>query len=831
MNTSHCYDAVKQLDQSHQSKHILSTMTDEVIELSIEETNKLRAELGLKPLRIQTNGDGRSNGGEGGGVPADVPSCANNQEVLELSVQETNKLREKLGLPPLRTNGNNDGGEDSKKDIHMPAENIAARDQAAKRIELARLKREVEQGASSVFGSSTLTSDDDGKTESWAEKMRTHKQKEEKNKNMKKKTKTTDDNDDKSTSRTTPQRYGESDLEGMAVRNNMSTLEAGSSTILTLADSAILEKSVTISNKVVGMNQQEDELENVNLTEQDKQQDGLRKKRMLEMGMGRAGGYAGFDDEEFEELGGTLGPSRRQRGATGTLSDDLEWDESAGRTRAVGFRIGAGDKNNDKDQITDFEKVQHGKAISLETSGDVAGNDYMTREEEETERERKKSKKDAKFKKKKKEKKKKDHNRRRIEMADDDEEEGVNHGAGYVASSLLSQLESTANAEDSSLQKRRKLDTNRTGEDDVMGEEVTTTASALPNKKRTQYERAMEKGNMRTREAFNTTALTKTAQSSFDADEEVDDSFLNAAISKARRLNRLRGMNKGVTGADAVAEAVKSSAFHENSDTNASSSNISFSIDDTREFSRALRARAQQKERDALKSKDNDHNVDAGRTLSSSNTEPTTDSNKHAENDVQVECVTDAEMEDVNMEDLAKQVDDTDDRLSVFEGSTASNAGVGRGLSSFVSMLKTTGEITGKHGGREELRGRAKDERNYDNYQPLDLSKVVVIGKNATDKDIEFANREIKLEYRDKHGRLLTQKEAFRDLCYQFHGHGASKKKEEKRQQQIAREQAEARHASKQVSAARDGDTTGTTLGAMKAAAKATGKAFIVHKT
>jgi len=144
-------------------------------------------------------------------------------------------------------------------------------------------------------------------------------------------------------------------------------------------------------------------------------------------------------------------------------------------------------------------------------------------------------------------------------------------------------------------------------------------------------------------------------------------------------------------------------------------------------------------------------------------------------------------------------------------------------------MLKTTGEITGKHGGKEELRGRAKDERNYDNYEPLDLSKVVAIGKNATSKDEELANREIKLEYRDKHGRLLTQKEAYRELCYQFPGHGASKRKEEKRLKQIVREQAEARLASRQVSAARDGTTAGT-LGALKATQEATGKAFIVHK-
>eukprot|EP00529_Nitzschia_sp_RCC80_P009448 CAMPEP_0113505768 /NCGR_PEP_ID=MMETSP0014_2-20120614/35511_1 /TAXON_ID=2857 /ORGANISM="Nitzschia sp." /LENGTH=777 /DNA_ID=CAMNT_0000401139 /DNA_START=37 /DNA_END=2366 /DNA_ORIENTATION=+ /assembly_acc=CAM_ASM_000159 len=777
-------------------------MAEEVIELSIAETNKLRAELGLKPLKTESNENG-GNGNVSGLTPAMAADSGggNNEEVLEMSVDETNKLREKLGLPPLRRSDDGGGGS-RKKDVHKPAENVAERDQAAKRVELARLKREVEQGASSVFGSSTLTADDEGKTESWAEKMRRQKE-QKKSKKKRKVDDTTDQGKDGNKSSKTA-KYDEDDLEGMAVLNNMSNIEAGSSTILTLADSAILETSVTTANKVVGLNEHEDELENVNLTEQDKQQDGLRKKRMLEMGMGRAGGYAGFDDEEFEELGGTLGPSRRQRGGTATLSGDFEGDEAA-ETKRTGFRIGL-ESGSAKDQMSDVDKVLSGKQISLDASGDVAASDYMTLEEEEAEREKKKSKKDAKFKKKKKkEKKKKDRHRRRTELEDDDDEDenggldlattATRNGGG----SVLSQLEKTAKSEESSgLRKRRNLNDEEETNGDV--EISTAKSSSGSTNKRTQYEKAMEKGNLRTREAFTTTAQTKKAQPSY-ADEEVDDSFLNAAISKARRLNRLRGMNKGMTGANAVAEAVKSAALHETSDSNTkSSSKISFSIDDTREFSRALRARAQQKEREISKAKSSDDEE----VTSSSNTETKLDTVGMPDTkDVKVEDASDTEIEDVNMEDLAKQVDDTDDNPSEFEGSTAANAGVGRGLSSFLSMLKTTGEVTGKHGGREELRGRAKDERNYDNYQPLDLSKVVSIGKNATYKDVELANREIKLEYRDKDGRLLTQKEAYRDLCYQFHGHGASKKKEEKRQQQIAREQAESRLASRQLSAAR----------------------------
>jgi U4/U6.U5 tri-snRNP-associated protein 1 len=80
---------------------------------------------------------------------------------------------------------------------------------------------------------------------------------------------------------------------------------------------------------------------------------------------------------------------------------------------------------------------------------------------------------------------------------------------------------------------------------------------------------------------------------------------------------------------------------------------------------------------------------------------------------------------------------------------------------------------------------------------------------------------------RDEHGRLLPRKEAFRKLSYQFHGYGSGKRKQEKKLEQIAREQAEARLASRQVG---EGAAAGI-VGALKEAQKLTKKAFVVHKT
>jgi U4/U6.U5 tri-snRNP-associated protein 1 len=302
-----------------------------------------------------------------------------------------------------------------------------------------------------------------------------------------------------------------------------------------------------------------------------------------------------------------------------------------------------------------------------------------------------------------------------------------------------------------------------------------------------------------------------------DFDDEPDDSFLNAALAKARRLNRLREMNQPkAKGADAVALALKKSGKNVQPDT--SSSGITFAVDDTREFTRAIQARAQQEEREKAKAAATTTGSSVVKIEASSSTTAPPEAAKVEDVDMKEEAEEDEQYVDIH--ELAKEVR-TDD-VPALEGATSESTGVGRGLSSFVSMLKHTGEISGKHT-KEELRGRAKDEKNYDNYEKLDLSKVVKIGRNANAKDKEFAGREIKLEYRDKHGRLLTQKEAYRDLCYQFHGHSGSKKKEEKKLRLIAQENAEARLASRQAAAG--------TLGALKATQKATGKAFIVHKT
>lgn len=703
-----------------------------VIELSIEETNALRAKLGLKPL--------------------DVPSASQQrpppkEETLELSVTETNALRARLGLTPLQTEST------SQQNVqHAPATNLGDDQATRERIETTKLRRDVQKGMDQLAAPS-LGTDTHSTAQSWAKQMRKqqHKKKKKKSKQQQQ-----------------PSEYKEQELHGLNVGHSLHELEKGSTTVLTLADAPILENDDDDSDK-------NNTLENVNLTEQQTTQKGLQQKRQLELGQGRAGGYAGYDDDEFEELGGTQAPSRNNKSAASNGAQKTSSRTKPSKRR--GFQIGSYLDDNDEEENS-LDNPKH-RAISLEPSqADVIASDFMTIEEDVAA--------SAKFKKKKKKKDKKKKKRRDLS---DDEQELPSSNKG-----LLDELEETAVPEMVS-KKRKTIES-----DNRKSTEQTDSAA-----KRSRYDTIMNKGNARSKLAFSSDHPTTKQTTEYGLEDEPDDAFLNAALAKARRLNRLKELSAKSQdkGASAVVKELQKNNMQPELATS-SKGMIQFEVDETREFTRALLAKSEQSDRKKVAVKKEQD------TRSSMDVEPPVVSTVKEEEE-------DEETEDIH--ELAKHVeDDVDDMM---EGTTAA-APLGRGVGSILGLLKQTGELKQKK--TEVLRGRAKDEKNYDDYQPLDLKKVVRIDeRTATDKDKVFANREIKLEYRDKHGRLLTRKEAYRDLCYQFHGHGSGKRKEEKKLLQIQREQAEARVASRQAA-------TGT-MGALKATQKATGKAFVVHKT
>ena len=842
--------------------------SDEVIELSIEETQALRAKLGLAPLRGVSSGTNNTINNN---------SSNNSSDEISLSIEETNALRVKIGLPPLKQSSTQEDatkkreGSSVSTAIHAPPTNTAAELEARSRIEDALAKRDAKEriqrleeenrkhnsgkDESALSFASRMMKGSDGSSINNNNNNNNNTEKDRKKKKMKKKgiIKTnaqlsipTDEEEQNNND------YSSADLQGIKVSHATSDFTAGSTTILTLADKSILDVDPN-SRKVRGFdaNADEHELINVNMDDDTRALENLKRKRQIELGAGRAGGYAGYDDDEFEELGGVGVASSSlagaaaaaARGSGGTMS------HNNGKQKR-GFAIGAdgmAKSSNEKDTESNLFSTLSGGAVSLESRyGNTIASDFisydkdneMESKEEKLEKERAKQMKMLeKMRKKNKKKMKKDKRKKqkRVHSDDDDDEsdndqEDARGGGMDVGNSLMASLEATAVdvKSDGNGRKRRRHDDNEDGDQ----KSDTTDTDEITAKKK-KFELIMQKGKERTDKAFQNT----TAKSSEMEDTADDDAFLNAALAKARRLKRLKEMNGGATSKTAKGEAVVINAVEKikqeeaaaaiaNAKDNgaettktAGGGGLTFEFDEMQEFTRALRAREDQAKRAA--------------PVRSRGVKATASTNKKEivvkkEEEIIDDTTAEPMVEDVDMEEMAQEMiddsnnNDDDDNHAAF-GSTAENTGVGRGMAGFLSLLKQTGEI--KNSGKEEMRGRAKDKRTYEDYDNLDLKKIVKIDtRNAQEKDIEFANREIKLEYRDDHGRLLTRKEAYRNMCYQFHGHGSSKKNEERRQKQIEREREEQKLASRQVNGV-------GTLGALKATQKATGKAFIVHKT
>ena len=964
-----------------------NTTNETIIELSIMETQILRAKLGLAPLVISSSGANGDDGGTAALPRSDVgDSRHDEEEELSLSIDATNLLRDKIGLPPLNVDANNRGNANTTNSgscVHAPAHNTARTKEIRQRLEDASAKRDARYRLERLefeVATEEAGEEDDGGDDAldFATKMRRG-------------GKRTDHINQQSSSssssaaaaaaaaviagrrRENKNNGGNNDVDAvkddddnnnkLIVGHDPSSFIAGSTTILTLVDKPLLDgEEGGDDDNDCNDNNNNLVLTNVDMDDDAKLTNNLRTKRMIELGAGRAGGYSGYDDYEFDELGGISGSSIG--GGFGSSSIPGMFNSTGAAVAAEGKRNGNGGFVIDaRGGIVDTTQAETGAAattivqdalfgnggrpISLQSRGPSRiASDYYTHDElllldsnnnnntdaatvlleKENKRNLKivhklRTKEEKRMAKANKRQKMKRHTRRMVDDNSDDDddddvrrtkskkEESLEEGdddAGVVASknSLLSSLEATAVGVDVSLGKKGRQrdddDKDETmqnndggGEDNVQiyenNDKEEDEEARIVAERRHRYDDIMAKGKARSDKAFKTELKNAMLPSSLnndddDDDGDDDDAFLNAALAKARRLQRLRELNGSVggmpntivkvEGEEAVIHAVQQMKRKEEEDAAATaaatltdggdlvttnkSDRITFEVDEIQEFTRALRARDDEDQSSLRHSNSIDDGIiigeeageeeDGGNAPSHVLTVPDANANNivatsstfKAESDV-VES-TDNVDDDADMEEMARDMEvdnesviDDDDHDGLGYDGDDTTSGLtreapigGRGMSSFLSHLRHTGEIR-NHSTKEEMRGRAKDKRTYEDYEKLDLSTVVKIGTNGTaphEKDAELARREIKLEYRDEHGRLLTRKEAYRDMCYQFHGYGSSKKNQERRLKQIEKERTEGSKGGTAGSAS----TVGT-LGALKATQKATGKAFIIHKT
>lgn len=197
----------------------------------------------------------------------------------ELSIEETNKLRISLGLKPLEVDGVSGGrsSSDSKvapmktEEVFVKTENISDRLEAEKMREKVQVQREKRILQSQLRSIRHLGDESDSEGEDalvWIQKSREL----EKQKAEARAREEMDEEIQRQEEERMIQRqnaYRERDLKGLTVGHSLDTIKEGTQLILTLRDSDLLDQDAT-----------EDILENVNILDEERAAENVLNKRL-----------------------------------------------------------------------------------------------------------------------------------------------------------------------------------------------------------------------------------------------------------------------------------------------------------------------------------------------------------------------------------------------------------------------------------------------------------------------------------------------------------------------------------------------------------------------
>ncbi|XP_076755074.1 U4/U6.U5 tri-snRNP-associated protein 1 [Xylocopa sonorina] len=212
-----------------------------------------------------------------------------------LSIEETNKLRAKLGLKPLEVDSTPKDDPNKIKDdlgefYHKPAPDVKEKlwsQKLREKFGTQKQKRLIEANLAKVKGLGECDSDDD--TKNWIDKTR---RLEEEKRKAEERAKMLDQLDEEfgignlvkeeiHAARNTA--YTDKNLKGLKVEHNIEKFEEGKTVILTLKDQGVLDEA-------------EDVLVNVNITDEERYQRNILNKT-------KKPGYDAYDDNNFDELG------------------------------------------------------------------------------------------------------------------------------------------------------------------------------------------------------------------------------------------------------------------------------------------------------------------------------------------------------------------------------------------------------------------------------------------------------------------------------------------------------------------------------------------------
>ncbi|XP_054260871.1 U4/U6.U5 tri-snRNP-associated protein 1 [Macrosteles quadrilineatus] len=282
-----------------------------------------------------------------------------------LSIEETNKLRAKLGLKPLEVTPTGpvkgedgqvktvDGGTDMGEFVHKPAANITDKHRTEKiKAKLAERKEKRALEAKLAKVKRLADDSDDESAAAWVQKNRRITEERLK---AEKKAKELDDMDavfgvgelvEEEMRSTRKDAYGARDLRGLRVEHDVDGFVEGKEVILTLKDKGVLDE-------------EEDALVNVNLMDDERYKKNIDRKKQKPNQFG----YDALNEEEDEE-----------RSVLSKYNEEIEGDKK------TSFTIGV-DENQRKKQIKNKLQQVHKRVESLSLPAPQLASDYYTEQE------------------------------------------------------------------------------------------------------------------------------------------------------------------------------------------------------------------------------------------------------------------------------------------------------------------------------------------------------------------------------------------------------------------------------------------------------------------
>lgn len=253
-----------------------------------------------------------------------------------LSIEETNKLRAKLGLKPLQVDSHDSGSSSKKKTgaggeplhkdewgefYHKPANNIAEKLQAEKLREKFRQRKEKRALEQKLKAVKTLgESDEDDDISKWVDANR---EKQKMRAEADRRAKILEEMDDEfgvndlvqeETRRERKKIYSENHLKGLKVDHDLDAFTEGKSVILTLKDQGVLDE------------EDGDTLINVNLVDDERYRKNIENKKLNP----NSYGYNVYD-EQVDEFGNPI-----ERDILSKYDEDIDGKTKKKKTFTIG---------------------------------------------------------------------------------------------------------------------------------------------------------------------------------------------------------------------------------------------------------------------------------------------------------------------------------------------------------------------------------------------------------------------------------------------------------------------------------------------------------------